>query len=128
MPALLQTWRGRFIAVFVLVQLLVPLHYYIRHRDPHDERFAWRMFSPMRTATCAPQFTLNAAPVDLGREFHEAWGEIARRGRFTVVEAMGARLCASHPGQEVKVTLVCTYLDRPAETYGGYDMCTVPTL
>ena len=46
--ALAATWRGRFILVFVLSQLLLPLHYYVGRRDPHDERFAWRMFSPMR--------------------------------------------------------------------------------
>jgi hypothetical protein len=53
---------------------------------------------------------------------------MASRGRFRVLEAMGARLCATHPGAEVRVTLDCTYLDREARTYGGYDMCAVPEL
>ena len=44
---MLATWRGRLIVAVVLAQLLIPLTYY-SHRDPHDERFAWRMFSPMR--------------------------------------------------------------------------------
>lgn len=125
---LLATWRGRFIAVFVLVQLLLPLRYYLRHRDPHDERFAWRMFSPIRMAQCSPIVTIDGAPANLGNDFHEAWIEIAKRGRFKVIEAMGAKLCAKYPGKEVNVVLECTYLDRPDQSYGGYDMCNVPEL
>jgi hypothetical protein len=125
---LLTTWRGRFIVAFLLVQLLLPLRYYIAHRDPHDERFAWRMFSPIRMAQCTPSVTIDGAPASLGAEFHEAWIEIAKRGRFGVVEAMGAKLCAKYPGKEVHLSLDCTYLDRPARSYGGYDMCHVPEL
>ena len=128
MRALLATWRGRFILGFIALQLLLPLHYYVARRDPHDERFAWRMFSPMRMAHCTPKFVLDGKPFDLGNEFHEAWLEIAQRGRFVVVEAMANRLCGEHPGSSVTVSLDCTYLDRPAYSYGGYDMCQVPLL
>jgi len=128
MKALLATWRGRFIAAFLLVQLLLPLLYYIARRDPHDERFAWRMFSPMRMAKCTPHFTVGGAPLSLYGNFHEAWIELAERGRFVVVEAMAAKLCHDHPGTPVDVTLDCTYLDRDAHTYGGHDMCRNPTL
>jgi hypothetical protein len=126
--ALLSTWAGRFIAVFVLVQLLLPLHYYLARKDPHDERFAWRMFSPMRMTRCQTTFMIDGKPANLGTEFHEAWIEVASRGRFTVVEAMGARLCAKYPKSEVRVSLDCTYLDREPRSYGGYDMCNVPQL
>lgn len=125
---LLKTWRGRFILAFLLVQLLLPLRYYIAHRDPHDERFAWRMFSPIRMAQCSPSVTIDGAPTALGAEFHEAWIEIAKRGRFQVVEAMGARLCSKYPGKEVHVSLDCTYIDREPRSYGGYNMCNVPQL
>ncbi len=125
--ALLATWRGRFILAFVTLQLLLPLAYFAR-RDPHDERFAWRMFSPMRMAKCTPAFVLDGKPVALASEFHEAWVELARRGRFVIVEAMGAHLCAQNPGKSLNVTLDCTYLDRPPRTWGGYDMCNVPLL
>lgn len=128
LKALLATWRGRFILVFVLAQLLLPLHYYVGRRDPHDERFAWRMFSPMRMAKCKPEITIDGAPVALASQFHEAWIEIAERGRFVVLEAMGAKLCHDHPGSDVEVSLDCTYLDRPAATFGGYDICKVPRL
>jgi hypothetical protein len=126
--AMVRTWRGRFILVFVASQLLLPLRYYVAHRDPHDERFAWRMFSPMRMARCTPHATIDGKPFDLATEFHEAWIQIAARGRFGVVEAMGARLCAEHPGFDVTMALDCTYLDRAPAHYGGYNMCHVPEL
>ena len=126
--ALARTWRGRFILVFVATQLLLPLHYYVGRRDPHDERFAWRMFSPMRMAQCTPKVVLDGKPFELRSEFHEAWVEIAARGRFVVIEAMGRRLCERHPGSSVTVSLDCTYVDRPPQTYGGYDICQVPEL
>jgi hypothetical protein len=126
--ALLSTWRGRFIAVFVVVQLLLPLHYYLVRRDPHDERFAWRMFSPMRMARCTPKVVLDGKPLELESEFHEAWLELAERGRFVVIEAMAEHLCRKHPGSSVVVTVDCNYLDRDADSYGGFDMCQVPLL
>jgi hypothetical protein len=125
---LLATWRGRFIVGFLLVQLLLPLTYYLGRKDPHDERFAWRMFSPMRMARCEPKFTLNGTPLPLGGEFHEAWISIAQRGRFNVLEAMGARLCAKNKGAEVRVQIDCTYIDREPQTFGGFNICQVPEL
>ena len=126
--ALLSTWRGRFILVFLAVQLLLPLAYYVARRDPHDERFAWRMFSPMRMAKCTPRFVMDGKPVELGTQFHEAWLELASRGRFVVIEAMAAHLCKDHPGSSVNVTLDCSYIDRDARSYGGHDMCQTPEL
>jgi len=126
--ALVSTWRGRFILAFLAIQLLLPLRYYVAHRDPHDERFAWRMFSPMRMARCAPHFDVNGRPIDLASQFHEAWLELAGRGRFVVVEAMAAHLCQQNPGAAVNVSLECKYVDRPDATYGGHDMCKTPEL
>jgi hypothetical protein len=126
--ALLGTRSGRFIMAFVVVQLLVPLHYYVAGRDPHDERFAWRMFSPMRMAHCTPHVELDGKPFTLGSEFHEAWLELAQRGRFAVVEQMAARLCGEHPSSSVVMSIDCTYVDREPQRYGGFDMCRVPLL
>lgn len=125
---LVHTWRGRFILAFLAVQLALPLRYYLAHRDPHDERFAWRMFSPMRMARCTPTVLLDGKPLELGTEFHEAWVTLAGRGRFSVIEEMGAALCERHPGAEVRMSIDCTYIDREPRTYGGYDMCHVPRL
>lgn len=124
---LLSTWRGRGIAAFVLLQLLLPLAYYAR-KDPHDERFAWRMFSPMRMAHCVPSASIDDTPFNLGGEFHEAWLELASRGRFQVIEAMGAKLCGEHPNSRVRIQIDCSYIDREPRTWGGYDMCFVPEL
>lgn len=126
--ALLATWRGRFIVVFVTVQLLLPLHYYIQHRDPHDERFAWRMFSPMRMAQCVPSIKIADAAQPINRLFHDAWIKIAQRGRFEVIEAMGAELCRRNPGKAVTVSMDCSYLAQPPRHWGGYDMCSVALL
>jgi hypothetical protein len=125
--ALLSTWRGRGIALFVVIQLALPALYFAR-KDPHDERFAWRMFSPMRMTRCTPIATLNDQPFDLAGQFHEAWLELVQRGRFRVIEAIGARLCKDHPNTEVRISIDCVYLDREPRSYGGYDMCTVPEL
>jgi hypothetical protein len=126
--ALVSSWRGRFILVFLTLQLLLPLHYYVGRRDIHDERFAWRMFSPMRMVRCTPKLVLDGTVKSLSSEFHEAWIEIAKRGRFVVVEAMGAYLCEQHPKSTVVISLDCTYLDREPQSYGGFDMCKVPLL
>jgi len=125
---MIRSWQGWLIMAVVVSQLLLPLHYYTARRDPHDERFAWRMFSPMRMTDCAVRATLDGAPLPLDREFHEAWLAIARRGRFAVVEEMGARLCAKHGGKPVVFHLDCKYVGLPPETYGGFNMCNVPLI
>ncbi|MCE9577515.1 MAG: hypothetical protein K8W52_30480 [Deltaproteobacteria bacterium] len=126
--SLLGTWRGRFIVAWLAVQLLLPCCYYLTRRDPHDERFAWRMFSPMRMIKCDPRFTVDGARVDLGKRFHEAWIELAGRGRYSVLEAMGARLCKEMPGQRIELELVCKDVAGAQERIGGYDICTVTDL
>ena len=126
--SLLATWRGRFIVAVLAVQLLAPLGYYLGRRDPHDERWAWRMFSPDRMLTCEPQFTVNGARASLGSEFHEAWISIARRGRFRVLEAMGAQLCRKTPGGDVRLNMTCSVPGAPRESFGGSNMCMVPDL
>ena len=126
--SMLRSWQGWLILAVVTSQLLIPLHYYTARRDPHDERFAWRMFSPMRMASCTVRATLDGAPIDLEREFHEAWIALARRGRFTVVEQMGARLCEKHDKKPVVFHLDCTYVDGTKQPHGGFNLCNVPLI
>lgn len=127
-------WRGWLILAFVAVQLVAPLHYYLVRADKHDERFAWRMFSPMRMMTCdAPaghaMFTVDGTRVPLGTTFHEAWVEIAKRGRIGVLERMAAKLCQDHPGSDVRLDLECVALDGARESIGGgFDLCKFPEL
>jgi hypothetical protein len=126
---LLRTWPGRFIALVVVSQLLLPLHYYTVRRDQHDERFAWRMFSPMRMTTCEFSMTRDGQPVRLASEFHVYWIKaVEDRARFVVLEQMGAHLCRRHPGSEVKAVATCTYLDGKVVTYGGFDLCEIPEI
>jgi len=110
------------------VQVLAPLQYYACRRDQNDERFAWRMFSPTRMLACEPSFLVDNQPAQLYATFHEAWIEIARRGRFAVLEAMGARLCKQHAGSEVRLDLKCRTVDGRIETWGGSDLCKFPEL
>ena len=126
--ALLKSWQGIVILLVITSQFLLPLHYYFVRKDPHDERFAWRMFSPMRMTRCAPNFTIDYKPVSLGGHFHEAWVELAKRGRFVVLEEMGARLCEKNPNTEVHMMMECQYVGRPPTTWGGYNMCKVPEI
>jgi hypothetical protein len=121
-------WPGVVIAIVVAIQLTAPLDYYVWRTDPHDERFAWRMFSPVRMISCEPTFLVDRAPVRLGATFHEGWIEIAKRGRFRVLEAMGAKLCRANPGKEVRLDLQCKTLGGGKESWGGADLCQYPEI
>lgn len=121
-------WPHAFIAGFLAVQLALPLTYYLARRDEHDERFAWRMFSSIRMVSCQVDVRVGDAPVELNRQFHDAWIALAQRGRRNVIEAMGARLCKQHPGQPVTARLTCQPLRGAAYAIGGFDLCTIPTL
>ena len=44
--------RRAFILGFLALQLIAPASYYLWRDNPMDERFAWRMFSPIRLIKC----------------------------------------------------------------------------
>lgn len=120
-----------FIHLFLAIQLALPLYYYYGRRDTNDERFAWRMFSPTRMLTCAPRFFVgdDRRPVPLSGVFHQAWINLAKRGRLMVVEEMGARLCRDHPDQPVYVDLQCAGVGDERQSHGGgWNLCTVGRL
>jgi len=121
-------WRGGLIVAFVAVQLLAPLHYYALRRDRNDERFAWRMFSPKRMMTCEPTFLVGGEKAKLAGIFHEGWIELAKRGRFAVLEEMGAQLCRDNPGKDVRLDLQCRHVDGTTDRWGGSDLCKIPEL
>lgn len=91
----------------LLVLIALPLHYYTLNRDKRDERFAWRMFSPVRSEICSTQFFIENRPVNAGRHFHTAWVGIAQRGRKQVISSMAQRLCLENPGKSVRVRVQC---------------------
>ena len=126
--ALVRSWQGCVILAVVVGQLALPVHYYVARRDPHDERFAWRMFSRMRLAACRPKVAVDDRPFALDTEFHEAWIELVKRGRFVVIERIAARLCAEHPGKTVTFRIDCDYLANEDVPFGGFNLCNVPQL
>lgn len=119
-----------FIHLFLAVQIALPLYYYQGRRDRNDERFAWRMFSPTRMLTCQPRFFVGQPkrPVNPYGVFHEAWVNLARRGRLVVVEQMAARLCRENPGEPVYVDLQCRGVGDERQSHGGWDMCAIGSL
>ncbi len=112
--------RATHIAIHAVLVLLIggPLHYYTCNGDKRDERFAWRMFSPIRSERCGTQFLLGPArkPLKASQHFHSAWVGLANRGRRQVIEAMGERLCKTFPGQELHIRVVCE--TEPGSTRG----------
>ena len=89
--------RDLFLIIYLVVQVALPLHYYlVRQNHPlkvYDERFAWRMFSPERMVKCQVAFFRGTREVRLPQEFHSTWISLARRGRPDVVDHMADTLC-----------------------------------
>ena len=98
---------------FLALNFLAPLSYYTTRSDKHDERFAWRMFSPTLLTECNVNFRIgpDPKPIRTSKYFHPAWQTLATRGRAEVIDAMAATLCSDHAGQAVRVSQVCRYVD-----------------
>jgi hypothetical protein len=73
----------------IVVQLLIPLTYYLRE-DRYDERFAWRMFSAIRVERCEATAFETRGTEDralvLSRVVHAAWEQHFERNRRVVIE------------------------------------------
>ena len=120
-----------FVHLFLACQLALPVSYYACRSDKNDERFAWRMFSPVRMRDCRAGFSIGEKrrSVQLGSVFHEAWLALARRGRRGVVTAMARELCSRNPGDAVRVVLICTDIDGTRKQHGGsWNLCEVDEL
>jgi hypothetical protein len=102
---------GALIAVYLLVQLGLPLRYYLSEARG-DERFAWRMFSALRFQTCS--LSLVERIRDGGREksrtadphrlVHDGWTRELEKDLPIVVDRFLARRCAADP-RVVEVSL-----------------------
>ena len=90
------TLRNLFIVGWVGLQVALPLSYYLGD-DRFDERFAWRMFSPVRLSECRVKLvdrTDGAATIIRpNAELHEVWGNLLSRARSPVVHAYAKRWC-----------------------------------
>jgi len=116
--------RSLFIAAFLGVQALLPLHYYLLGKDHYDERFAWRMFSDVRMLRCEGSFAVGGRPVDLAARFHSAWITLLERGRSEVIGEMGQRLCETAEAP-VHLSLSCREADgrKVVVEDGRRDLC-----
>ena len=88
-----------FVLLMIAAQLALPLRYYLRQDQREDERFAWRMFSSVRLASCSSEVTQEDAsgqqePVRLQGELHVAWINLLKRGRPRVIERFLQTRCA----------------------------------
>jgi hypothetical protein len=103
-----------FLAVFLGLQLLIPLRYYLGS-DPYDERFSWRMFSAVRVHRCQVSVVETVAdqprPVDLARAIHFAWINTLERNRDSVVKKFLQVRCARDDVSEVTLTNHCVTPD-----------------
>ena len=100
--------RDLFLLCFLALQFGLPLHYYLGS-DPFDERFAWRMFSPLRMAECEVRFTQAGRKVERSQRFHLVWNKLADRGRDQVLRRMADQLCAEQG--PVTLQAICTLPD-----------------
>ena len=103
-----------FIAFVLGVQLLLPLSYYLGERE-YDERFAWRMFSPIRMVRCQVVYVVKGEELSLSANFHSAWVTLLQRGREGVVEAVDHRVCLTNPGRDVRKHMRCKGVDGETE-------------
>ena len=135
-------WQRRwiFFGIFFLSQTLLAASYYFRD-EPWDERFAWRMFSPIRSVRCTlsvvealppgaprdpamvgpqrpcPDGTQGCAQLRLSKISHQVWIELLRRGRRSVAEAWIDARCASR-GRPLFMRMSCPYPSDPVGAAG----------
>ncbi|MCA9540458.1 MAG: hypothetical protein KC620_16275 [Myxococcales bacterium] len=104
--------RDALIAAFVALQIYLPLSYYLGG-DPFDERFAWRMFSPVRLSNCSVGLyeVVDGVerPIDLTDELHVVWINLLKRARPAVIDRAVEKFCAERgAGADVRIDLSCT--------------------
>lgn len=103
--------RNGLIAAFLTLQIALPASYYFRD-DPLDERFAWRMFSSVRTVSCRVQLYDETAGgrqrLRLMRELHVAWKNLLGRGREHILGGFARHWCAQVPGRKLTADIECS--------------------
>lgn len=106
---------GGGIALFVVLQLAIPLRYYLGD-DLYDERFAWRMFSRVRVQECTASVTEDGRAITVLGESPARpgilplpWFELIKRNRPAVIERFLSWRCDAGESapERVRVTTVC---------------------
>ena len=99
--------------LFLGIQTALPLRYYLGS-DPYDERFAWRMYSPVFLAGCQVNFSTKHGlqgdgthTVDPEELVHSAAVTLMRLGRSEAVERFAELWCPRHPGAPLYAQHTC---------------------
>jgi hypothetical protein len=102
-------WRNIAILAFLAIQFALPISYYLT-RDRFDERFAWRMFSPIRMVRCQVSFfaAVNDSPqqqLSINTELSQPWSNWMRRGHTKIVRAFADYYCTKQDSADQKIEL-----------------------
>jgi hypothetical protein len=118
--------KNIFIIAYLAMQILLPLRYYVGD-DLFDERFSWRMFSPIRMVQCQVAWSEERhgvnVPIQLREEVGVAWIGLMKRARVGVIDGFAKARCAEmrrqNPEPVVHVDIQCMHPDgemrRPVE-------------
>ena len=104
-----------FVFAFLALQLLLPLSYYATGSGS-DERFAWRMFSPVAARKCEP-FVFEASEagaeslLPLRSTVQTTWVGLLRRQQRPVVHELLQWRCEESAARSVRYELRCTAPD-----------------
>lgn len=113
--------------IFLGIQMYFALSYY-QGSYPWDERFAWRMFSTVRSLQCKPQAWIQSAqayqncphhpqykckPVRFTQDVHMIWYNLMKRGRKEVVQSWVERICRRTDTQALYFSLQCPHPQNP---------------
>jgi hypothetical protein len=109
--------ENALIALFLVFQIGVPLHYYLAERS-YDERFSWRMFSTLRLRDCKIRVTetlddaaRTVRDVTVQQDVQVAWVRLLERMRSAVIERYLARRCGTPHVQSVHYESDCEDTD-----------------
>lgn len=103
------------IVVFLVAQSYFPVRYYLGFTNRYDERFCWRMFSPIRQLqSCKVNFFWkNETLIKLEGIYRPTWTSLLSMCREEVIEAVSHDLCNSLGGSPSNQILrKVDYLDR----------------
>ena len=110
--------RSAFIALVLASQLLLPLRYYVGD-DLFDERFAWRMFSPIRVTACRVEWfeVRDGArlPLQPSEDIPVPWVSLMTRARRSVISTYARRRCEQMSGSldepDLRAAVTCAHPD-----------------
>lgn len=100
-----------FIAVFVLLQFVVPLTY-LGREDAADERFTWRSFTEAVVPACKTSAALERVggereTIALEKLIHRDWVDYVAQGRRAVVDAFLMKQCEADGVLQVDLVNRC---------------------